>query len=312
MKGAIKRVPIPICGVILGFAALGNLLQSYSEEVRYVCGIIAGLMLILFILKLIMFPKVIGEDLQNPIMAGVLCTLPMALMLLSTYVKPFIGDAAMYIWMFGILLHVVLIVFFTVRFVVKFKMPKVFASWFIVYVGIAVAAVSAPAFEQQGIGAITFWFGLVCLVLLLILVTVRYAKHKEIPAPAKPILCIYAAPASLCVAGYIQSVTPKSFELLMVIYILASLLYLFSLIKALGYLRLPFFPSYAAFTFPFVISAIASKQTMACAANMGTPLPFLKYVVLVETIIAAAFVLYTFVRFMLFVFCTPKKTAAAQ
>ena len=42
------------------------------------------------------------------------------------------------------------------------------------------------------------------------------------------------------------------------------------------------FPNYAAFTFPFVISAIASKQTMACAANMGHPMPFLQYVVLVD------------------------------
>lgn len=53
-----------------------------------------------------------------------------------------------------------------------------------------------------------------------------------------------------------------------------------------------------AFTFPFVISAIASKQTMACAANMGHPMPFLQYVVLIETIIAAALVVYTYVRFM--------------
>ena len=58
------------------------------------------------------------------------------------------------------------------------------------------------------------------------------------------------------------------------------------------------FPSYAAFTFPFVISAIASKQTMACAANMGHPMPFLQYVVLIETIIAVVLVVYTYIRFM--------------
>ena len=56
------------------------------------------------------------------------------------------------------------------------------------------------------------------------------------------------------------------------------------------------FPNYAAFTFPFVISA--TKQTMACAANMGHPMPFLKYIVLIETIIAVVLVVYTYVRFM--------------
>lgn len=222
----------------------------------------------------------------------------MALMILSTYVKPFIGKAAYYIWLLAIILHIILIIYFTVKFVLKFQMPKVFASYYIVYVGIAVAAVTAPAYEQLGIGTAAFWFGFVTLIVLLVLVTYRYVKFKEVPDPAKPLICIYAAPTSLCIAGYVQSVTPKSYGFLMAMFVVATVIYIFSLVKAVGYLKTPFFPSYAAFTFPFVISAIASKQTMACAANMGHPMPSLQYVVLIETIIAAALVVYTYVRFM--------------
>lgn len=312
MKDAIKRVPIPICGVMLGMAALGNLLQSYSEGVRYACGIVAAILMVLFLLKVIMFPKMIREDMNNPIMASVSGTFSMALMLLAGYAKPFMGAAAMYIWFAAIALHVALIVYFTVKFIFKLDMKRVFASYYIVYVGIAVAAVSAPAFEQQGVGAVTFWFGFVTFLALLVLVTVRYAKYKEIPNPAKPLFCIYAAPASLCVAGYVQSVAPKSYGFLMAMYTLAAVLYVIALVKAIGFLKLPFFPSYAAFTFPFVISAIASKQTMACAAKMEMPLPFLKYVVLIETIIATVLVLYTLVRFMAFIFAKPKEAAATK
>ena len=50
MKDVIKKVPIPICGVMLGAAALGNLLQSYSEGIRYVCGVSAAFLLILALL----------------------------------------------------------------------------------------------------------------------------------------------------------------------------------------------------------------------------------------------------------------------
>ena len=99
MKDVIKKVPIPLCGVMLGAAALGNLLQSYSEGIRYVCGIFAAFLLILVLLKLIMFPGAVKEDMGNPIMASVSGTFPMALMILSTYVKPFIGKAAYYIWL---------------------------------------------------------------------------------------------------------------------------------------------------------------------------------------------------------------------
>lgn len=306
MKDIIKKVPIPLCGVMLGLAALGNLLQSYGEGIRSVCGIVAAFLLILVLLKLIMFPQMIKEDMQNPIMVSVSGTFPMALMLLSTYVKPFIGPAAMYIWYFAILLHIVLIVYFTVKFILKLQLPKVFASYYIVYVGIAVAAVTAPAYEKTGIGSIAFWFGFVTLILLLVLVTIRYVKCPQVPEPAQPLICIYAAPTSLCIAGYVQSVMPKSRGFLLAMLAVATVLYIFSLVKAIGYLKLKFYPSYAAFTFPFVISAIATKQTMACLANMGTPMPVLQYVVLVETVIAVVFVVYTLIRFLGFIFASNK------
>ena len=302
----IKKVPLPLCGVMLGTAALGNLLQSYGEGIRYVCGIFAAFLLVLVLAKLIMFPEMIKEDMKNPIMASVSGTFSMAIMILSTYVKPFIGNAAMIIWFIGIALHLILIIYFTKKFILNLQMPKVFASYYIVYVGIAVAAITAPAYGQTGIGSATFWFGFVTLILLLVLVTYRYMKFKEVPNPAKPLICIYAAPTSLCLAGYVQSVTPKSFAMLMGMFVVASILYVFSLVKAAECLKLPFFPSYAAFTFPFVISAIAAKQTMACAANMGNPLPFLQPVVLVETIIAVALVVYTYFCFMKFIFAKNK------
>ena len=306
MKKIIQKVPVPLCGVMLGFAALGNLLQSYGEGIRYVCGIIAALLLVLILLKLVLFPDMIKEDLQNPIMASVSATFPMALMLLSTYVKPWIGAVAKYIWLFAIILHLILIIYFTIKFIIKLQIPKVFASYFIVYVGIVVAAVTAPAFEAISIGTAAFWFGFATLLLLLVLVTIRYIKFKQIPEPAQPLICIYAAPTSLCVAGYVQSITPKSKGFLLTMLVLASILYVFALIKAIGYLKLKFYPSFAAFTFPFVISAIATKQTMACFANMKQPMPFLQYIVLIETIIAVIFVIYTFIRYMQFLFAPNK------
>lgn len=302
MKNVIQKVSIPVCGVMLGAAALGNLLQSYSEGIRYVCGLFSAFLLVLVLLKIILFPGKVKEDMGNPIMASVSGTFPMALMILSTYVKPFIGQAAFYIWILAIALHIILIIYFTVKFIVKLQMPKVFASYYIVYVGIAVAAITAPAYEKPAIGSAAFWFGFVSLIVLLVLVTYRYLNFKEIPEPARALVCIYAAPTSLCIVGYVQSVTPKSKEFLLGMFAVATVLYIFALVKAVSFLKLPFYPSMAAFTFPFVISAIASKQTMACLANMGSPIPALQTVVLVETVIAVVLVVYTYARFMMAIF----------
>ncbi len=296
----IKKVPVPLCGVALGFAALGNLLQSYSEAVRYVCGGTAVILLVLILLKLIYFSKLVAEDLKNPVMASVSGTFPMALMLLSTYVAPFAGLAAHVLWIIAIALHVALMIYFTVRFLFHLKLKEVHASYFIVYVGIVVAAVTAPVYDQLLVGEAAFWFGLVSLVALLVLVSVRYIRCGEVPDGAKPLFCIYAAPASLCIVGYIQSVNPKSYALLMILYGAACLLYVVAFVRLLFCLKLPFYPSFAAFTFPFVISAIASKQTLSCLANMGKPMPALTYVVLFETLAAAVLAAYVLVRYILF------------
>lgn len=307
MKNIIKKVPIPICGLMLGVSALGNLLQSYSENVRYICGVLAVFLLILVILKLILCFEDVKKDMENPIMASVSGTFPMALMLLTVYAKSFIGQAAFYIWIFAILLHIALIIYFTIKFIFKLDIKKVFASYYIVYVGIVAASVTAPAYNQLKIGVICFWFGFVAFILLLILVSIRYIKYKEIPEPAKPLICIYGAPMSLCIAGYIQSVNPKAFIFLVVMLIVSTILYIFALAQLIKYIKLQFYPSFASFTFPFVITAIALKQAMVCFNNLGHPMPYLRYVVLIETVIAVILVVFVYVSFIKFIFVNKKK-----
>ena len=84
--------------------------------------------------------------------------------------------------------------------------------------------------------------------------------------------------------------------------IVATGIYVFALVQAIKCLKFRFYPSFASFTFPFVISAIATKQTMAFAAKQEMALPFINYLVIVETIVAVALLVYTFAGFMKFIF----------
>ena len=298
----LKKLPLPVTGVALGFAALGNLIESYSAGLRLVCGAVSLILLLLFLAKTIAYPSTFVEDMKNPIMASVFGTFSMALMLLAGYAKPYIGGAAAILWYAGILIHILLIIYFTWKFMMKPVMPKVFASYFIVYVGIVVASVTSPAFEALTIGQAAFWFGFILLLLLLVFVTYRYVKFKEVPDPAKPLFCIYTAPASLCLAGYMQAFPEKSAVLAWLLAVLALVLYIVVLIKLPGYLKMPFFPSYAAFTFPFVISAIGMKMFQAYLVASGNPLRGLSVLELAETVIAAVLVIYTLVRYLMFWF----------
>ncbi len=142
-----RRASIPCAGVALGFAALGNLLQSYAEAFHILCGLISLFFVVLLIGKLLVDGKSLRKAMGNPIQASVAGTLSMAIMLLSTYIAAQAHVMAFVIWIAAVCAHITLIVWFTRQYFLKsFKLERVFASYFIVYVGIVVASVTAPAF----------------------------------------------------------------------------------------------------------------------------------------------------------------------
>lgn len=306
MTSIIKKVPVPICGVALGSAALGNLLLTWSPQLRILFGCISAILILLAILKLICYPAAVAEELKSPIPLNIACTFDMALMLLSVYAKPFIPGVARVVWYFAILMHVVLILCTTKRYVFNFDLKNIHASWYVTYVGIVVAAVTAPAWGRTDIGTVAFWFGFVALLILLVIVTIRYVKYP-VPAPAKPVFCIYAAPMSLCIAGYVQSVQPKSATFLTAMVVAAFILYVAGIIQMLRCIRGPFFPSFASFTFPFTISGIASIQASACLASLGSPIAILRPWGTVQAVITTVLTSYVIFKYVVFLTSDPQK-----
>lgn len=298
----IKILPLPMAAVMFGVAALGSLLEIYSEAAYNICSISAIFLAILILLKMILFQGIVREELKRSTIASIMCTYPMGLMLLSVYLKPFIGSGATFLWFFSIGIHIGMIINFTVKFMVRLDMKKVFASHFVVYVGLAVASITAPAYDMELLGTFIFWFAFVYLILLLVLVTTRHLRHRHIPEPMQSLYCIYAAPASLCLSGYILSVTPQSLGMIAFLAILSTVIYIIVLASLPKLMMLKFYTSTASFTFPFVVSAMAMEQTRSALEAMGYAVGWLKYVVLLETIIATVLVAYTLARYTVYIY----------
>ncbi len=79
----LKKIPLPICGLILAIAGLGNLIQSYSENLRLILGLIATIMFIVVTIKIVSDISSFKEEMKNPIIASVISTYSMAAMLLA-------------------------------------------------------------------------------------------------------------------------------------------------------------------------------------------------------------------------------------
>lgn len=309
----LKRVPLPLSGVALGFAALGNLLSAYNMSFKVICGVLAFIGLILITGKYLSDIEAFTTDMKNPVIASVSGTYTMALMLLAVYVKPVVPAFAIALWYIAVVLHFILIIYFTLNIVLKIKIPdemmKIAASFFIVYVGIAVASVTVPAFKNIVLGQICFWIGFILYIPFFIYVSYRYIKLGNKKIEAKALACIYAAPASLCVAGYIGSFEQKNILFLGGLYIFSLLMYLVGTAAAIDLFvsfvknnDFKFYPSLAGLTFPFVISAIATKQFNAVLTkadiqmSLRPVLPMLFNIELVIAIIGVIFAALCFAK----------------
>ena len=293
----IKNIPIPICGLILALLSLGNLTQDIHPYLRYVFGGIGVIFLILIVLKIIFDSPKIKEDFKNPVIVSSSGTFSMSLMILSTYVIQFNSTLAYAIWICAIALHILLMIYFTYHFIVHdFNISNVYPSYWIVYIGITMGAITSSVHGIEEMGFIFFIIGFAAMLITLPLVVYRYIKHPDIPDANKPLICIFNAVLSILIVGYLNSAQNISTEFVTILYLFACIFYIFSLSKFIKYWNLDFYPSFAAFTFPFVISTLATKGVLT-KIGYGT---ILNQILKIETAIAVVIVLYILMRYLKF------------
>lgn len=292
----IKKIPVPVSGLILAILSLGNLLAVYNSNIRLICGIIGILLILLLVLKLVFYPEEIKKDLSNPVILSNSGTFSMALMILSTYLNQFNGTLALSVWILGVALHILLIVWFTYRYIIcKFDINAVYPSWWIVFIGITMGAITAHVHGLNEIGFYFFIFGFVAMIVTLPLVVYRYLKYPNKLDQNKPLICIFTAIFSILIVGYTNSANVISMEFLLGLYLTAFVFFIFALIKVIEYRNLDFYPSYSAFTFPFVITAIASTE-VSKIINYDS----LNILILIQTIIAVILVVYVSYNYLKF------------
>lgn len=301
MKNLIKKTPIPISGLMLGLAGLGNLTAAYGSYYKVALGLISSAIALIIICRFIFDFKSCRSDLENPIVSSVILTFPMAFMLLSTYLIPLNYQAAEYIWYSSIIMHAAALIIFSYKFMINFNIRKVFPSYFIVYVGIVVGSVTAPAFNNLFLGQLLFYFGFTFYMILLPVVFYRVFKIKGIKEAALPTISIFTAPAGLCLAGYMSSFADKNLLLLSWLIFLTLL----SITAVTAYLpkmlSIRFYPSYSALTFPFVITAVGLKLANKYINNIYS-LNFLKYPALAAEVISIIMVLYVLIKYSSYLF----------
>ena len=212
-----------------------------------------------------------------------MATFPMAGMILSTYLLrlfPAFGGLSQLVWWSAFLLDLCLILYFTKTHVMVRPRANATPSWTVLYVGIAVAALTYPVVGIREIAylALVIGFGLTFL-----LYPVIYFDGKKQPLPNHLLgqEGIYCAPFSLLLAALVRvggASLPTWFLLIMVV--ASQGFYFFVLTRLPRMIKEGFQPAFSALTFPTVITATSLKMAQGLLQ-----LPFLTVLVWMETLL---------------------------
>jgi len=301
MKNLLKRIPVPISGVMLASASAGNLLSSYGAIFKTIFGTISAIILLFLILKLSIDIQSILEDFKNPIIASVTPSFAMGVMVLSTYIRHHLPNLAYFLWIIAIVFHVFLILYFTKKYAGDFDPKEVFPGYLVVYVGITVGSVTAGTHDSFLIGKALFWFGLISAILLLPILVYRVFVLKTIPEALMPTIVILVAPPNVCLAGYINSFSNHNVTFIWLFLMISLVIFVMVLGCMPKLLKLPFYPSCSALTFPFVISATATKSAHVLLNGLQQNIVPLIYITWFQEAIAILSLFYVLFRYIFFI-----------
>ena len=279
----MKKLPLVFSGCLLGLAGAGNLIADTWPVLSHLFSL-TGLVLWIFFLLLHLrnWSETKRELTHAPLLSG-MATFPMAGMIFSTYVLrlvPSLPILAQLLWWFSFILDLSLIAYFSHRFVGVEERASATPSWTVLYVGIAVAALTYPVVGLIQIAYLTVTFGFLATCFLYPLI---YSDLKK--KPLTPALLgqegIYCAPFSLLLAALVRigGVTLPTWSLLIMI-LISQAFYFFVMIRLPKIVKGGFQPAFSALTFPTIITATSLKMAQGILK-----LPFLDYLVLAETVI---------------------------
>lgn len=260
---ALSHCPVPLAGLALAIASLGNALDSalpLHGYARALLGSIALCCLLLLTASALLAPRRIHQVLMHPVAGGIVPTFCMGWMVVTRALHDAAPALMGLLWSMAVVLHLCALIRFAYCRWQAHCWQHMAPSWFIPPVGIIVAALSCPSASYHTLCLWLLGLGMVNLTILMPLMLYRLLMHPPLDMAAQPTLAILAAPVSLALAGYLTGVAAPSLWLCGLLGSIAVLMTVLVYLLLFALLRQPFIPAFAAFTFPTVISAIALQK----------------------------------------------------
>ena len=266
----LERMPVPVLPTFVGALTLSNVLSGMGYTwIRHGTMWAATIILLLYIIKIVKFPKTCLKEYQTVVPCSLYAAFTMITMILGSYYFDYIPALGKGLWAAAICIHAVHILIFTYRNVIAKRDINTFVpSWFVTYNGIMVSCVVGGAMNAAGVLKYIVYYGIAIYFIIVPIMIWRLLK-VEVKAPVYHTMAVLLAPCSLCVVSYLNVIPNPNAGLLYVLYgcVLASLLFI--IVKLPKFFAFPFIPGFAGMTFPMAIGIVASTKMAGFLTNAG-------------------------------------------
>ena len=267
----LQHMPVSLFAMVMGLAGLsiawGKTCHLYHLDQGIYIFLLAltasvfTLLTVLYLYKIIAFRDAALAEWAHPVKVSFIPAVSISLLLLAVAVMPFSTRAALGLWTAGTALHLVisLLVISSWLHHEKYRIDHINPAWFIPAVGNVIVPLAGVPLGYPELSWFFFSAGMMFWLILMVIVFNRVIFHAPLPARLYPTLFILIAPPAVGFLAYIK-LTGELDAFAQVLYNFALFLALLLFSQLPRFMRLPFFISWWAYSFPLAAMSIASLE----------------------------------------------------
>jgi tellurite resistance protein len=270
MNSRLQHFPIAFFAAVMGLSGLSMALGQAewvlgwpSVPAGTFVGLVAGLVFLVlcgfYLAKLVRFRTAVLAELNHPVKMSFAATFPVSLVLLAVASLKAAPQLSAALWTVGVSLHLPLTLYVLNTWVYQphFEIHHISPAWFIPVVGNILIPIAGVHHGGPELSWFFFAIGLVFWIVLFVIIIYRMIFHHPLPDRLLPTLFILIAPPAAGFLAYIK-LSGGLDAFARVLYYAALFLTLWLLLQTPRFLKLPFFLSWWAYSFPLAAMTTAS------------------------------------------------------
>ncbi|MGY6630688.1 MAG: SLAC1 anion channel family protein [Wenzhouxiangella sp.] len=275
------HVPLPLFASVMGLCGLAMVWHSASLHWQFsslasglitlLAALVFGLLLVLYGYKVIACRERVMAELRHPVRINFLPTLSINLILLGILSREWLPTASLWLWMTGAALQL-LFTLLIVTIWIESERPSasINPAWFIPAVGNVLVPIAAVPDGYVLVGWFFMAVGLFFWLTMNTIVFYRLVTKPALEDAMRPTLMILVAPPAVGFLAWLQ-LSGGLDTFAMVLYLTAVFLAMLLVLQLPRFLRLAYFPSWWAYTFPLAAFTTASYRFLPAHAANAQP-----------------------------------------